>query len=86
MVFLISLSEFSLPKVSLKLLFAKDFDCPIPKSTWDGPSDPEVQAEPDEAQMPAISRRIIKDSPSIPLMLILILLGSRLTGSPLRII
>lgn len=35
------------------------------KSTWDGSRDPEVHAEPEEPQIPAMSNMIKRDSPSI---------------------
>jgi len=55
---------------------------PIARSTWDGSSEPDVQAEPEEAQMPnsSIIRRI--DSPSTYSKAMLDVLGSRFLRDP----
>ncbi len=53
-------------------------------STWDGSRDPEVQAEPLEAQIPLLSSRIRSDSPSINWKLKLALLGSRVRGMSVK--
>lgn len=53
---------------------------PMASSTWLGSSEPDVQALPDDAQMPFASRRSSRLSPSTQK---LTLPGRRFTGSPL---
>ena len=57
---------------------------PIANRTWLGSNEPDVQAEPEEAQIPAKSNFNNRDSPSMPSKHILKLPGKRFTGSPLR--
>ena len=55
---------------------------PMARSTWEGCSDPEVQAEPEEAQMPnSLSIRRMA-SPSMNSKLMLLVLGRRSSRSP----
>ena len=56
------------------------------KSTWDGSSDPEVQAEPLDPQMPAISSLMRRDSPSINWKAKFTLPGRRLVREPLILV
>ena len=53
---------------------------PMARNTWEGSREPEVQAEPDEAQIP--NSFIIKrmDSPSTYSKLILVVFGSRFSS------
>ena len=55
---------------------------PIASRTWLGSSEPEVQALPEEAHIPAASSRSSRLSPSIPSKQKLTFPGRRLTGSP----
>ena len=55
---------------------------PIARSTCDGSNDPDVHAEPDEAQTPKSFKYIKIDSPSMYPKLILVVLGTRWAGSP----
>ena len=52
-------------------------------STWLGSSEPEVQAEPEDAQMPLSSSSNSSDSPSMPSKQKLTLPGSLRSASPL---
>ncbi len=56
--------------------WANSWGSPIPKSTWDGSKDPDVQAEPDEPQMPSKSKFKRMPSPSMNSKMMLTLLGS----------
>ena len=69
--------------VSRKLPWAISCESPIASKTWLGSSEPLVQAEPDEAQIPLSLRSKSKLSPSIPSKLILKLFERRLFVSPL---
>ena len=57
---------------------------PMASSTWLGSREPEVQAEPEEAQMPLASSIISRLSPSTPSKEMLTVPGSRCSRSPLR--
>ena len=59
---------------------------PMARSTWEGCSEPLVQAEPDEAQMPSSLSSIRIDSPSTYSKLRLLVLGSRFLTSPLTMV
>jgi len=59
---------------------------PIARKTWEGWSDPEVQADPDEAQMPNSSIMSRIPSPSTNSKLMLVVLGSRFSLSPLTFV
>ena len=50
---------------------------PMARITCDGSSEPEVQADPDEAAMPASLRWYRMDSPSMYWKLMFVVLGSR---------
>ena len=62
-------SVVSSPRVSLTEPCAISWGSPRASSTWEGSSEPEVQAEPDEAAMPFISSISSMDSPSMNFML-----------------
>src|SRR5690606_12920109 len=71
-----------LPTVTRKAPSVSSLGKPTARSTWAGSSEPEVQAEPAEAAMPAKSRLSSSDSPSTPGKLKWALLGSRCVGCP----
>ena len=60
----ISSMVFSSERVSRRDPLADLASRPMAVSTWEGSKEPEVQADPLEAQIPFISNRISKDSPS----------------------
>lgn len=54
------------PRVRRRLFLTRSAGRPSACKTCDGSNDPEVQAEPEDAAMPAMSRRRSKDSASTP--------------------
>ena len=74
----------SSPMLNLREPWATSCTLPMARSTCDGSSDPDVQAEPDDAWIPLSSRRSKSDSPSIPSKQKLTLPGSLFRASPLR--
>ena len=75
---------FSSLKEILSEPCATSWQRPMASRTWLGSSEPLVQAEPLEAQIPYISRLKSRLSPSIPSMEMFTLPGRRFSRSPLR--
>lgn len=81
---LISSSVFASHRDRRREPCATSCGLPMASNTWDGSSEPEVQALPEEAHMPFASRSKSRLSPSIPSKQKLTFPGSLFSGSPLR--
>ena len=71
------------PTEKRRLARARSFERPMALSTCEGFTDPLVQAEPAEQQIPFSSRRINAPSLSMPSKEIFVVFGRRFTRSPL---
>ena len=80
------MSSFSISSFNVRRRDPCAISCgrPIASNTWDGSSDPDVHADPLDAQIPFISSLIRSDSPSTNWKLKLALFGRRSVLCPFR--